>query len=114
MNKMMTQKIEMLLDTIAQDYGRWCRRANITNRTVEEFRENLGFIVGNKYIKITENGNQMRVWGFVVNTETDKKFKFGDILMAAGWKAPARNHARGNVIEEDFAAVNWTGPAYMR
>jgi hypothetical protein len=76
------------------------------------FREQLEVIVGNKYIKVTERGE--RVWGFVVNTETDKKFQFGDILMAAGWKAPARNHARGNVINEDFGAVNWTGPGYMR
>lgn len=114
MNEVMTQKIEMLLDAIAKDYGRWCKAADITYKTEEQFRENLGFIVGNKYIKITENGNQMRVWGFVVNTETDKKFKFGDILMAAGWKGPARNIARGNVIEEEFGAVQWTSPAYLR
>ena len=112
MNEMMTQKIEMLLDKIAEDYANWCQRAKITNKTQEEFRENLQLIIGNKYIKVTERGE--RVWGFVVNTDVDKKFKFGDILMAAGWKAPARNHARGNVIQEEFGAVRWTGPAYMR
>ena len=112
MNKVMEQKIEALLDAIAADYGAWCKRANITVRTPEMFREQLEVIVGNKYIKVTERGE--RVWGFVVNTETDKKFQFGDILMAAGWKAPARNHARGNVINEEFGAVNWTGPGYMR
>jgi len=114
MNEVMTQKIEKLFDAIAKDYEGWARRANIKGRTAQDFRDSLGVIVGNKYIKVTENGNQMRVWGFVVNTETDKKFKFGDILMAAGWKAPARNTARGNVMTEEFSAVQWTGPAYLR
>ena len=114
MNEVMTQKIEKLFDAIAKDYEDWARRANIKRRTAQDFRDSLGVIVGNKYIKVTENGNQMRVWGFVVNTETDKKFKFGDILMAAGWKAPARNTARGNVMTEEFSAVQWTGPAYLR
>jgi len=114
MNEVMTQKIEKLFDAITKDYEDWARRANIKRRTAQDFRDSLGVIVGNKYIKVTENGNQMRVWGFVVNTETDKKFKFGDILMAAGWKAPARNTARGNVMTEEFSAVQWTGPAYLR
>jgi len=114
MNEVMTQKIEKLFDAITKDYEDWARRANIKGRTAQDFRDSLGVIVGNKYIKVTENGNQMRVWGFVGNTETDKKFKFGDILMAAGWKAPARNTARGNVMTEEFSAVQWTGPAYLR
>ena len=33
------------------------------------------------------------VGGFVVITDTDKKFKKGDILMAAGYNKPARNAA---------------------
>ena len=39
-----------------------------------------------------------QVWGFVVNTDSDKKFKKGDLLKA-GFNAPARNAARGNVLE---------------
>ena len=53
------------------------------------------------------------VWGFVVNTDDDKKFRKGDILKAAGWNAPARNKARGNVVDGDYN-IQWTGPNYLR
>ena len=77
----------------------------------EEFAE--GFVVkkGSKYVKImTRNGGS--AWGFVVATDNDKKFKKGDLLMCAGWAAPARNAARGNVLDGGFA-INWTGPLYL-
>ena len=36
-------------------------------------------------------GNGQRsVWGFIVASENDKKFKVGDILMAAGWKRSSK------------------------
>lgn len=79
---------------------------------IEGFMESLEFNSGSKYIKIIRDDNQRMVWGFVVNTDTDKKFKRGDILMAAGWAAPARNKARGNVFS-DLSWVRWTGPAYL-
>jgi hypothetical protein len=63
---------------------------------------------GSKYIKLIRGGG---VWGFIVNTDTDKKFAKGDILMAAGYNAPARNKARGNVFGE--YSVAWTGPHYL-
>jgi hypothetical protein len=72
-----------------------------------------GWVVkeGSKYIKIlTKNGSYS--WGFVVNTDNDKKFKKGDVLMCAGFKAPARNAARGNVLDGGFL-INWTGPLYL-
>ena len=72
-----------------------------------------GWVVkkGSKYTKIsTRNGGN--AWGFVVNTDTDKKFKKGDLLKCAGYSAPARNAARGNVLEGGFA-INWTGPLYL-
>jgi hypothetical protein len=32
--------------------------------------------------------------------------------MAAGWAGPARNKARGNVLEGGFG-IEWTGPRYL-
>ena len=63
-----------------------------------------------KYIKIISNRS---AWGFIVNTDDDKLFKKGDLLKCAGYAAPARNKARGNVLEGGFA-IRWTGPAYLR
>jgi len=62
---------------------------------------------GSKYVKLI---NDRAVWGFVVKKDSDK-FKRGDILMAAGWSAPALNKARGNIFEE--YSVAWTGPMYL-
>ena len=76
---------------------------------LEGFMESLEFNSGSKYIKVIRENS---VWGFIVNTETDSKFKYGDILKPAGWAAPARNIARGNVFE-DLSWVQWTGPAYL-
>jgi hypothetical protein len=52
------------------------------------------------------------VWGFVVNTDDDVRFKKGDVLKPAGFNAPARNAARGNVLEGGFS-ISWTGPHYL-
>jgi hypothetical protein len=78
---------------------------------VDEFKNGWKIKKGSKYTKIsTRNGGN--AWGFVVNTDTDKKFKKGDLLKCAGYSAPARNAARGNVLEGGFA-INWTGPLYL-
>ena len=62
--------------------------------------------MGKKYVKITDGRS---VKAFVVACDNDKKFAYGDILKPAGWKAPARNFRRGNVLDRSFGAVHWTG-----
>ena len=63
---------------------------------------------GKKYIRVVrENG----VFCFIVR-EDSGKFKKGDILKAAGYRAPARNSARGNVLTGNYY-IQWTGPLYM-
>ena len=81
------------------------------SKMIEEFVDGWVVKKGSKYTKIStrKGGN---AWGFVVNTDTDKKFKKGDLLKCAGYSAPARNAARGNVLEGGFA-INWTGPLYL-
>ena len=103
---------------IGEDYENWTlgSRAllsadNIEKRikenSVVEFKNGIDHVCGSKYIKVTRSDNQTSVHSFIVNIHNDKKFKYGDILMAASWKAPARNFARGNVFEE--YKVKWTG-----
>lgn len=86
----------------------------ISENMYHKFATTISEKKGSKYIKILTGGG---VWGFIVNTENDKKFKYGDLLKAAGFNAPARNFARGNVIDDTVESlrnnsVRWTGVNY--
>ena len=112
----MSDRMEELLDHMRENYVKWSRSGpdgstDIKTEMEEEYADGLVFEYGSKYIKvISGKRNQSSVCLFVVNTDRDKKFRFGDILKPAGWAAPARNFARGNVFEEDgFNRVQWTG-----
>ena len=74
------------------------------------YADNFDIRYGKKYIKIVENGGGVKA--FVVGVDNDKKFKKGDILKAAGWNAPARNAARGNILDGGYA-IDWTGACYL-
>ena len=116
----MNNEMTALIENIKADYLNWTTRCTDargldalteTNKEmIARFNEKITFKVGNKYIKVfTEGGS---VWGFVVNTDNDKKFRKGDILKAAGYAAPARNAARGNIVDGGYT-INWTGPLYL-
>ena len=105
--------IENMLAAAKYDYSKFMppNDSEVSAKMNKDFAD--GFVIkeGVKYTRIlTNNGGSC--WGFVVNTDNDKKFKKGDILKPAGYAAPARNAARGNVLEGGFA-VNWTGPLYL-
>ena len=104
--------IQNMIAAATHDYQGWMKpetevRVNMNKKFVE------GWVIkyGVKYIKILQKDGG-GVWGFVVNTDNDKKFKKGDLLKAAGFNAPARNAARGNVLEGGFT-IRWTGPEYL-
>ena len=109
--------IKTLIESAITDYkSRYGDGLNtdVGKKMVGEFIN--GFVVkeGVKYIKIAMgNGGTPggSCWGFVVKEDT-KKFKKGDILKPAGWNAPARNAARGNVLAGNYP-INWTGPLYL-
>ena len=112
----MENEMTALIENIKTNYFDWttiCAKRNndgklsdINRKMIAEFDENIDYKVGTKYIKVLNRKGS--VWGFVVNTDNDKKFKKGDILKAAGWATPARNFARGNVFAGGYM-VNWTG-----
>ena len=74
---------------------------------IREFNSKLQFKIGKKYIKFTTDRS---VWGFVVLQDDDKFFR-GDILKPAGHSAPARNFARGNILNGQFGSIQWMGAA---
>ena len=100
--------ISKMIDAANKDYMNF----PVNDTMKAEFVDEWVVKPGSKYIKILRN-NGGSAWGFVVNTDNDKKFKKGDILKCAGWSAPARNAARGNVLDGNYP-INWTGPLYLK
>jgi hypothetical protein len=107
--------INELLNTIKADYYRWTSRngtkelSDVNKRMIDEFNAELSVEEGRKYVKVIKGGS---VWGFIVK-EDDKKFKAGDILKAASWASPAKNKARGNILDGGYS-IQWTGPLYLK
>lgn len=113
-NELMT-KCQDLLDAMSADYDRWtARRGDFSLVTPPAYH----LEEGRNYIKLVsgkENGSQS-VCGFVVkkaprgvDNKTNQPFQVGDMLMAAGWNAPSKNFARGNVFDFNPNMVRWTG-----
>ena len=113
----MTERLGELLDHMKSDYRAWADRGPDPHGTrasmYEDFCKSLDFTYGKKYIKVLrrEGDYHSSVCAFIVNTENDKKFAYGDILKPAGWAAPARNFARGSVFDTISMkkCVRWTG-----
>ena len=93
-----------------EDYAKFMVPDTDTKKKMNAaYADNFDIRYGKKYIKIVCNNS---VAAFVVGVDNDKKFKKGDILMAAGWNAPARNAARGNILRGGYP-INWTGACYL-
>ncbi len=110
----METALETLKNDIVADYEGWQTlsgkpRTEVQARMLDEFINGIRIDEGSKYIKVVTGSS---VWGFIVKTDTDKKFRKGDILKAAGWAAPARNAARGNILDGGYT-IRWTGPLYL-
>jgi hypothetical protein len=112
----MQNEINALIQNIKADYFNWTSRNGTKElsehnvKMIDDFNNGLEIKEGQKYIKVISNRS---VWGFVVKGDNDKKFKKGDILKAAGYNAPARNAARGNIVEGGYS-ICWTGPHYLK
>ena len=95
---------------IIEDYETFTNRsgrAEVNTKYCDNFRAGLGYLPGNKYLKII---TEKSVWGFI--NLKNKNFKDGDILKASGWSAPALNKPRGNIFNNNYE-ISWTGPKYL-
>ena len=116
----MRNEIEKVLEAMREDYKRWSDRcaahessahySSIKAEMEEDYCNGLTVTEGSRYYKIvSDKHGQRSVNGFIVKAG-DKKFREGDMLKAAGWAAPARNFARGNVLDgSGVNEVRWTG-----
>ena len=77
--------------TVHQNTEDFIRESKIREDMEERYCDGLGYDVNTKYIKVFSDAG------------------FGDILKPAGWRGPTRNFARGNILENDFHGVHWTG-----
>lgn len=106
MSNLITQAtFDKLFEEMSTDYDKFIDNAEMR----KHYRETLRVSIGNKYIKVIHDNS---VAFFIVNTHNDKKFKYGDLLLPAGFSTPARNKARGNIFTG--YAVKWTGVHYLR
>ena len=106
-SKTIVDGMTKMMDAMKEDFNVFMP----TNlRMCEEYAESLEYKVGKKYIKLVSKNNGVKA--FIVNVENDKKFKLGDILMPAGYAAPARNASRGNILDGEYP-IKWTGPLYL-
>ena len=106
--------IKNLMAGAKADYVKWSTSggkelSGYSKEQVEQWDNKTKIKEGKKYIKIVQDTG---VFCFIVK-EDFKHFKKGDVLKAAGYKAPALNSARGNVLAGNYP-IRWTGPLYLK
>ena len=88
----MQNEIQTLIQKCKADYTKFVTASDrgtpdpdsYFGKTLANFENSFTVKEGSKYIKLIRGGG---VWGFIVNTDNDKKFVKGDILKAAGYNA---------------------------
>ena len=107
------------MDSALQDYADFLKaeyvsrgaswaKSGFDRQLVVEFDKGSKFIkviVGHSTDGVRDPGRSSH--SFIV-LKSDK-FQFGDILKSASWKAPAKNFARGNVLEKSYGSISWCG-----
>ena len=95
--------LTMYADHLKADYTKW-------NQDLCDNKFDVTFERGRKFIKVVKTSWGSRSVHSFICIQPHGTFQFGDILKAAGWAAPAKNFARGNVLNpKSYANHRWTG-----
>jgi hypothetical protein len=111
----MINELNAYLEAIKIDYRKWSTyrdgsiSQSILDAAIVRFEAGLKVVETQLYYKVIKEGSG--VHSFIVK-EDGLKFKKGDILKAATFKAPAKNQARGNLFTG--YRIRWTGAEYLR
>jgi hypothetical protein len=106
--------LTMYADHLIKDYNRW-NKDLVSSATAGQFgaidgKYDVWFERGRKFIKVVKSSWGSRSVHSFICIQPHGKFQFGDILKAASWAAPAKNFARGNVLEvSSYNNHRWTG-----
>lgn len=91
--------------------GEYCR--DLERKLYAQFPGSMTQFVyeaGKKYVKIISQDHyghhHSRSSHSYIVIGDQGKFKHGDILKSASWKAPAKNFARGNVLTGDYQHIS--------
>ena len=110
--KTLNEGIMNMTNAMTEDYGNNFGRSDnkeVKEKMWKEYATGFEIKTMKKFIKVINGGS---VKAFIVMKDF-KHFKMGDILKPAGWRAPALNSPRGNVLEGNYN-IQWTGPLYLR
>jgi len=104
-----TKAVELMTDSYKNMYADratdddW--RKEYAVEQVAKFIGTTRILKGRNYVKVVADGSVK----FFIVAKATKGFKVGDLLKAASYAAPATNFARGNVCENNFGDIRWTG-----
>ena len=110
----MQEAISKYLEAVKADYAKFYENSLASGRTsqeyadqrIAEFNSGLKVEYGSKFIRVI---TQDRSAHSFIALRDEGKFKAGDILKSASWRAPAKNFARGNIFAGKFDRISWAG-----